>query len=214
MGPNTPSRRPRPMDKSEQQWQEQVISIDRVARVVKGGRRFRFRSLVAVGDGKNRVGVGIAKGADVQASVTKAVAVAKKQLQVLPISKGTIPHTVMAKHSGAIVLLKPAAPGTGVIAGGVVRSVLDVTGIQNILSKSLGSNNKVNNAYATLSALAQLVPQKDWVTKNGQTTASKKTDKAEPTLVSKAKSAANAPKVKASDKSAGKTLAGKSEQPK
>lgn len=209
MEQNTLTRRSRLIDKSEQQWQEQVISIDRVARVVKGGRRFRFRTLVAVGDGKNKVGVGIAKGADVQASVTKAVAVAKKQLLVLPISKGTIPHTVMAKHSGAIVLLKPAAPGTGVIAGGVVRSVLDVTGIQNILSKSLGSNNKVNNAYATISALAQLVPQKDWITKNGRTTVKSRADKTESTSVVRAKPASEVPKGKASTKSARKISAKK-----
>lgn len=163
-------QRGRQFDKGEQQWQEQVISIDRVARVVKGGRRFRFRTLVAVGDGKTKVGVGIAKGADVQSSVTKAVAVAKKQLMELPIIHGTIPHEVTARYSGANVMLKPAAPGTGVIAGGVVRSVLDVTGIQNILSKSLGSNNKINNAYATLAALARLVPRKDWVSADAKAT--------------------------------------------
>lgn len=152
---------------ADQQWQEQVISVDRVARVVKGGRRFRFRTLVAVGDGKTKVGIGVAKGADVQASVTKAVAVAKRNLVTFPITKGSIPHQITARYGGARVMLKPAAPGSGVIAGGVVRSVLDVTGIQNILSKSLGSNNKINNAYATVQALGLLVPRRDWLTTDG-----------------------------------------------
>lgn len=158
---------------ADQQWQEQVISVDRVARVQKGGRRFRFRTLVAVGDGKTKVGIGVAKGADVQASVTKAVAVAKRNLVTFPITKGSIPHQINARYGGARVMLKPAAPGSGVIAGGVVRSVLDVTGIQNILSKSLGSNNKINNAYATVQALGLLVPRKDWIT----------TDTAKPTPI-------------------------------
>ena len=147
------------------QWIEQVISIDRVARVVKGGRRFRFRALVAVGDGKKQVGVGVAKGDDVQGAITKAIGVAKKQLIRVNISRGgTIPHEITVKHGGAKVMLKPAAPGTGVIAGGVVRSVIDATGIENVLSKTLGSNSKINNAYATILALNSLVPVKEWVT--------------------------------------------------
>lgn len=162
------NRRPRQdrnrnQDKSDQQWQEQVISIDRVARVVKGGRRFRFRALVAVGDGKTKVGVGVSKGADVQAAITKAVSSAKKDMVTIPIARGTIPHEVTQRFSGAKVMLKPAAPGTGVIAGGSVRQVLDVTGIQNILSKSLGSNNKINNAYAVIAALRTLLPRDQWL---------------------------------------------------
>jgi len=149
---------------SDPQWIEQVISIDRVARVVKGGRRFRFRALVAVGDGKRQVGVGVAKGADVQSAITKAIMVAKKQLIKVELQAGTIPHEVSVKHGGAHVMLKPAAAGTGVIAGGVIRTVIDATGIENILSKSLGSNSKVNNAYATIAALRSLVPRQDWVT--------------------------------------------------
>jgi len=149
---------------SESPWAEQVISIDRVARVVKGGRRFRFRALVAVGDGKTKVGVGVSKGSDVQSAITKAVAVAKKSLITVPIKQGTIPHEITIRFRGAIVMLKPATPGTGVIAGGTVRSVLDVTGISNILTKSLGSNNKINNAYATIEALNGLVPKAEWVT--------------------------------------------------
>src|SRR6266550_868021 len=149
--------------KEEKILEEYVINMDRVARVVKGGRRFRFKALVAVGDGKKRVGIGVSKGADVQAAVTKATDVAKKNLVTIPITKATIPHDVEVKISGARVLLKPASPGTGVIAGGVVRSIIGLSGIHNLLSKSLGSTNKVNNAYATIEALRQLVPADEWL---------------------------------------------------
>lgn len=145
-------------------YEELVINIDRVARVVKGGRRFRFKALVVVGDRKGKVGVGVAKGLDVQAAVAKATDVAKKNLITVPIVNQTIPHDVEVKVSGAHVLLKPAALGTGIIAGGVVRSIIGVTGINNMLSKSLGSTNKVNIAYATIDALKSLVPKDEWVT--------------------------------------------------
>ena len=145
------------------QFEELVINIDRVSRVVKGGRRFRFKALVVVGDRKTKVGVGVAKGADVQAAVQKATNIAKKNLIVLPIVNGTIPHENEVKFSGARVLLKPAAPGTGIIAGGVVRSIIGVTGITNLLSKSLNSTNKVNIAYATIEALRGLVPKEEWL---------------------------------------------------
>lgn len=147
----------------EKQFQELVISIDRVSRVVKGGRRFRFKALVVVGDQKTKVGIGVAKGQDVQAAVAKATNVAKKSLITIPVSNNTIPHDVEVKYSGARVLLKPAAPGTGIIAGGVVRSIIGVTGIHNLLSKSLGSTNKVNIAYATIDALRSLVPAEEWL---------------------------------------------------
>lgn len=154
---------------NDKQFIEQVIAIDRVARVVKGGRRFRFRALVAVGDGKKKVGVGVSKAGDVQSAITKAIAVAKKQMVDVPVNQqGTIPHEVTVKHGGAQVMLKPAAPGTGVIAGGVVRSILDVTGIENVLSKTIGSNSKLNNAYATIKAFESLVPQTQWVTNRGE----------------------------------------------
>jgi len=149
--------------REEKVFEEYVINIDRVARVVKGGRRFRFKALVAVGDRKNRVGIGVSKGSDVQSAVAKATDVAKKNLVTIPIKNATIPHDVEVKVSGARVLLKPAAPGTGVIAGGVVRSIIGLTGIHNTLSKSLGSTNKVNNAYATIEALRQLVAAEDWL---------------------------------------------------
>lgn len=145
------------------EFEEVVINIDRVARVVKGGRRFRFKALVVVGNRKNKIGVGVAKGADVQAAIAKATDVAKKHLVTIPVVNETIPHEQETKLAGARVLIKPAAPGTGIIAGGVVRSVISVTGIRNLLSKSLGSTNKVNIAYATVEALGSLVPRSEWI---------------------------------------------------
>ena len=145
------------------EFEEVVINIDRVARVVKGGRRFRFKALVVVGNRKNKVGVGVSKGADVQTAIAKATDVAKKHLITIPITNETIPHEMETKVAGARVLIKPAAPGTGIIAGGVVRSVVSVTGIRNLLSKSLGSTNKVNIAYATIEALGGLVPRDKWL---------------------------------------------------
>jgi len=161
----------------EKVYEEAVISIDRVARVVKGGRRFRFKALVVVGDKKARVGVGVAKGSDVQTAITKATSVAKKQMHDIPLAKSTIPHDTDAKVGGSKVLLKPATPGTGIIAGGTVRAILNTTGIHNILSKSLGSTNKVNTAYATIEALTKLRPKNEWVTSDGTESKSKKTAK-------------------------------------
>lgn len=159
----------------EKQFDERVVHIDRVARVVKGGRRFRFRALVVVGDRKNRVGIGTAKGADVTAAVTKATEIAKKHFVKVPVHNGTIPHDVTARVSGANILVKPASPGTGLIAGGTVRTVLEVAGISNALSKSLGSSNKTNSAYATIAALESLVPASEWVTRqNAKKTAAPK----------------------------------------
>ena len=145
------------------QFEEVVINVDRVSRVVKGGRRFRFKALVVVGDHKTKVGIGVAKGADVQVAIQKATDVAKKNLVIIPITNETIPHENEVKYSGARVLLKPAAPGTGIIAGGVVRSIIGVTGIRNLLTKSLNSTNKVNIAYATVESLRGLVAREDWL---------------------------------------------------
>ena len=168
-GGNPNNRRPRPdMPKEEKQFDERVVHIDRVARVVKGGRRFRFRALVVLGDHKGKVGIGTAKGADVTAAVSKAVDVAKKNIVIIPIYKETIPHEAEAKVSGARILVKPASPGTGLIAGGVVRVVLEVAGIRNALSKSLGSANKINTAYATLAALESIKTADKWVTKSNK----------------------------------------------
>lgn len=148
----------------EKQFDERVIHIDRVARVVKGGRRFRFRALVVVGDRKGKVGIGMAKGADVTAAVAKATEVAKKHFVKIVRYKDTIPHDVDAKIGGARILIMPASAGTGLIAGGVVRTILEVAGVANALSKSLGSSNKANIAYATIAALESIEPSKNWVT--------------------------------------------------
>lgn len=185
--------RPPAAETEEKQFDERVVHIDRVARVVSGGRRFRFRALVVVGDHKARVGIGSAKGADVTAAVTKAVDVAKKNLVTIPLYKDTIPHESMGKVGGARILVKPASAGTGLIAGGVVRTILEVAGVRNALSKSLGSTNKTNTAYATIAALQAIVPSKHWVTSRSSTQ-TKKPD-------AKAKSAAKNPAAKAGAKS-------------
>src|SRR5580658_1125443 len=156
------NRRPE-IQQEEKMYDERTLHIDRVARVVKGGRRFRFRALVVVGDRKNRVGVGSAKGADVTAAVTKATEAAKKHMVSVSLYKGTLPHEAEAKVSGAHILVKPASAGTGLIAGGVVRTILEVGGVHDALSKSLGSSNKTNVAYATIAALESLENSKDWV---------------------------------------------------
>ncbi len=139
-----------------------TINIGRVARVVKGGRRFRFQALVVIGNHKNKVGVGLAKGSDVTSAVTKAEQRAKKNLVTFAMNQETICHEVETKVTGAKVMMKPAAPGTGIIAGGVVRSIIGLTGIKNLISKSLGSTNKINIAYAVVEGLRQQVPRKDW----------------------------------------------------
>ncbi len=163
----------------ENQLDERMVHIDRVARVVKGGRRFRFRALVVVGDHKGRVGAGVSKGLDVTSAVSKATDKAKKNMVTIPLYKGTVPHESEAKVAGARILIKPASAGTGLIAGGVVRTVLEVSGVNNALSKSLGSTNKINIAYATIKALTEIQPQKAWVTtKKAKTTAPKKPAKA------------------------------------
>ena len=157
----------------EKQFEERVVHIDRVARVVKGGRRFRFRALVVVGDRKGRVGIGIAKGADVTSAVAKSVDTAKKNLMSVKLYKGTFPHEAQAKVGGANILLMPASAGTGLIAGGVVRTVLEVAGVSNALSKSLGSANKINTAYATLEALKEMQTADKWITRSKPASATK-----------------------------------------
>lgn len=168
-------RRPE-IQSEEKQFDERTLHVDRVARVVKGGRRFRFRALVVVGDRKRKVGIGMGKGADVTAAVTKATEVAKKHFIDVSLYKGTLPHEAEAKVAGARILIKPASAGTGLIAGGVVRTILEVAGVSNALSKSLGSTNKANTAYATIRALQSLRPSSSWVTKQA---APVKTTKAE-----------------------------------
>jgi small subunit ribosomal protein S5 len=148
----------------EKQFDERVVYVNRVARVVKGGRRFRFQALVVLGDHKGRVGVGVSKGADVAAAVSKATDVAKKQLVTLNLYQNTLTHEVEGRVGGSRILILPASPGTGLIAGGVIRTILEVAGIENALSKSLGSSNRINTAYATIDALISMEPSKRWVT--------------------------------------------------
>jgi len=142
--------------REEKEFQQKVIDIRRVARVVAGGKRMRFRALVAIGDGKGRIGVGIGKGLDVAGAVNKGATLARKKLVTIPIVEETIPHTVLIKYGAAHVLLKPAPKGSGVIAGGPVRSIMELVGVKNVVAKMLGSPNKVNNVYAVLEAFGRL----------------------------------------------------------
>lgn len=172
----------RKREKSE--FEQKLVDVARVVRIVAGGRRFRFRATVVIGNQKDKVGVGIGKAGDVSSAITKAVATAKKNLLTVPIVDGTIPHEVTVKFRGAQVFLKPARRGTGVIAGGAVRAVVELAGIKNILSKIQGSSNKPNNVQATLRALAKLQTREQIYQRRGKVL-QKKEDKPKPEVPAK-----------------------------
>jgi small subunit ribosomal protein S5 len=143
-------------ERDRNEFDQKVVEVKRVTRVVAGGKRMRFRALVVIGDRKGKVGMGLKKGADVSESVNKAVNAAKKNMVTLPLVNETIPHELSIKYKSSSLMLKPAKPGTGVIAGGAVRSVMELSGVKNIVCKMLGSNNKVNNVKAVFAAFRRM----------------------------------------------------------
>lgn len=168
------SKRKRPENQEEKpqsEWSERVVQIRRVTKVVKGGKKLSFRAIVIVGNQKGQVGVGCAKAAEVIIAIQKAIADGRKNLITVPIFKKTIPHPIVGRSGAGSVMLRPASEGTGIIAGGAVRSVLELAGIENILCKSLGSKSPLNSTNATLEALKNLTPFKDIAKKRGKTIA-------------------------------------------
>lgn len=156
-------------DAERSEWKEKVIQIRRVTKVVKGGKKLSFRAVVVVGNEKGQVGIGVGKSNEVIGAIQKGVAAAKKTLITVPIHKTTIPHAVTTKAGGSVVVLLPASEGTGVIAGGAARALLELAGVHNILSKSLGSNSPLNVARATLKGLSELRTFEDIARRRGKT---------------------------------------------
>ena len=153
------------IDPTDLMLNDKLVYINRVAKVMKGGKRLSFSALVVTGDGNGHVGIGMGKANEVPGAINKAGAIAKKSLIKVPFSGATIPHEIRVKFGAAKVLLKPAAPGTGIIAGGSIRPVLEATGVKDILTKSLGSSNRTNVAKATMLALSRLRDPKEVVAK-------------------------------------------------
>lgn len=158
-------------EKPQSEWTERVVQISRVTKVVKGGKKLSFRAVVIVGNQKGQVGVGCSKAAEVIIAIQKAIADGRKNLVTVPIFKTTIPHPIVGRSGAGEVMIRPASQGTGIIAGGAVRLVLELAGIENILCKSLGSKSPLNAANATLDALRRLTPFKDIAKKRGKTVA-------------------------------------------
>jgi small subunit ribosomal protein S5 len=148
---------------------EKLVMINRTAKVVKGGKRIRFSAIVVVGDKNGHVGIGLGKGREVTDAIQKASENAKKNIVEVPIVNGTVPHEIVAKFGASKVLIKPAAPGTGIIAGGAVRAVLELAGVQNVLTKCFGSTNPHNVVKATLKALTSMIDAKTMAAKRGMT---------------------------------------------
>ena len=155
-------------EREKSPYTERVVFINRVSKVVKGGRRFSFTALVVVGDGNGLVGIGYGKSKEVPAAIAKAVEEAKKSFFKVPRVQGTIPHPVQGETAAGVVLLRPASPGTGVIAGGPVRAVLECAGIHDVLTKSLGSSNAINMVHATVAALKMLESPEQIATRRGR----------------------------------------------
>ena len=151
-----PRRTGRGQEHGKKEFEQKTVEIKRVTRVVAGGKRMRFRALVVIGDHKGRVGMGLKKGLDVAESVNKAVNQAKKNIITVPLINETIPHEVVMKYKASKLMLRPARQGTGVIAGGAVRSVMDLAGVKNVVSKMMGSSNKVNNIKAVFKAFESM----------------------------------------------------------